>query len=203
MARLLRPVLTIVTTFALGTVFGPVLIAGAASLHQPEMHFGDETEASRLIKVYRANLKPYLVFTTIIGPDDGAECGYDPQVLFPDGIMEMAEARSEKRYSDYEGYYALDQWAKQQEDESWIAAITERIDQTMSPRKTEFLRRCIESTLFSDTCMAQVEVYGDRIERFPDEPRTQYHLAGGHEKEVICSYLDGVALKRGIEIPAR
>ena len=203
MKRCLRRFVAVALAFIVGAIFGPLLIAAVSSLHQPEVELGYQREATRLVEAYRANLRPNRLFLTIMAPQDGGECGYDPHELFPEGILEMAEAQSANRYSDYEGYYALDRWAIQQRDESWIAAITERIDQTMSPSKMEFLRRCIDSTLFSNICMEQVEVYGDRIERFPDEPRTQYHLAGGHEREVICSYLDGVALKRGIEIPVR
>lgn len=195
----------LVATFwlLLGAVFGPVAIAGIAALYEepPGMH--DTSEAVKLVDAYRDELPPFRLFLSLVPPDEGKACGYDPGKLFPSGIDEMANARKENRFSDFEGYYALERWAADLKDEAYIAEITSRIEQTMGRREMKFLRRCIQSTLFASACMRRVERYGDVVERFPDKMESFYFLASGHEQEVICTYLDAIAARRGLAVPKR
>lgn len=195
----MRTALTVLTTFAVGMFFGPVVIAAGSALHQPDPDDGwrTETEASKLVDAYQDHLEPMRLFLTIIPPEDGRECGYDPSKLFPESIMEMANARSADDFTDYEGYYALTRWAGEQNDKAYIMAIADKIDRTMPVWRQEFLRRCIDGTLFASFCMADVEHFGDKVERFPEKPY-DYLIAGGHEEEIICTYLDAVAAKRGV-----
>lgn len=203
MLKFAKRALLAVAIFAFGAIFGPLLIAGIAALHDDTLGMYEPSEATKLVEAYQSKLPPLRLFLTVEPPDEGKACGYEPSQLFPTGIDEMASARKEKRFSDYEGYYALEGWASDLKDKAFVAEITEKIEKTMDRREMEFLRHCIQSTLFSGVCMREVEKFGDRVERFPNEPRDWYFLASGHEQEVICTYLDAIAARRGLAIPKR
>ena len=191
--------------FAAGAVFGPIMVAAIAALDD-ELDYVPpaEDQAAKLIETYEANLPSGLFFTSIYREPHVKNCGYDETELFPEGLDEMLNARRKGRFSLFEGYEAIDVWARELRDMAYIAAITDKIRQEHSPYEIEFLRRCIQSTVFSHTCMKHVATFGDRVERFPDKPHEEWYFAGsGYEEEVICTYLDGVATRRGIAIPKR
>ena len=194
-------VLTVALLF--GAVFGPVIIALVAAAIEPETDsYGFPIESSKLIDAYQDRLPPRRIFLTIMPPDDGAECGYDPEIVFPDGMERMFEARQKGFYADYQGYYALDRWRGENRDRDWIEAIASKLGEQMSPFQAGFLRRCIESTLFADLCMKEVERFGDAVPRFSDDWRG-HTLVGGYEDRVVCTFVDGVAARKGITLADR
>ena len=189
--------------FIFGAVVGPVLIAGISALHDDEQGMYAESEASKLITAYQAKLPPGYLFRSMPLPDEGRKCGYDPRELFPDGIEEMAAARAQAQFSDYEGYYALEAWASDLKDKAWLAEIASEIDKSISRVEIEFLRRCIDATIFASVCMQRVDKFGDRVDRYPEVDRSAFYAASGFEQEVICTYLDAVAKRRGLPVPSR
>jgi hypothetical protein len=191
--------------FTMGALVGPILIAGGLSIFPggpADDAFGNEksVEASRLIDAYRARLPRGILFTSMIAPPNGKECGYDPDTVFPGGMSRMGRAWHDKIWVDYAGYYALNQWRWKSWDDAWISEITQQIGKDMSLSRIRFLRLCIESTVVSRTCMAEVEKYGDRVERFNKERENPYTIPGGHEDRVVCTYVDGVAARRGLPL---
>lgn len=203
MKKFIRTTAIIVGPLTVGAIFGPILIAAlAAALWPSTDRFGEPDEASKLVDAYQDRLEPGLLFLTILPPEDGAECGYRPDDVFPGGFDEMIEARRNRSYADYEGYRALDSWRSRNRDEDWIAAIATQIDEEMTPFEAGFLRRCIEATIFADMCMKRVEGYGNSLPRF-DGDWERYSLAGGDEDKVVCTFVDGVAARRGIALPDR
>lgn len=185
---------------AFGAVLGPVLIAAAGAAFAPAVdQYGTSLEAAKLVDAYRDRLPTGILFTSIVPPGDGAECGYEPDVVFPDGFMALTTARRTNSYANYEGYSVLNRWRIQNRDESWIRSITAELQNQMSPFKTGFLRRCIEATLFADMCMRRVEEFGDTVPRFPRSRETG--LPGeGIEDRIVCTFVDGVAARKGIPL---
>jgi hypothetical protein len=203
MKRAVRTGAIIAASVVVGAILGPVLFAVIGAIAAPaEGTGGRSIEANKLVDAYRNKLPPFRLFTTVVMPDDGAECGYDAGKVFPGGILAMMKARQANSYSDYEGYYALDQWRNRNQDEDWIDAIKAQISMEMSPFEAGFLRRCIESTVFSNLCMRQVEGFGDTVPRFSSK-REHFLIAAGDEDRVVCTFVDGVAARRGIPLSKR
>ncbi len=198
MRRYARSLAAILLSLTVGAIFGPVLIAGAAAaLGRGSDGFGPISEADRLVDAYRDQLPRGRLFLSIVASPDGEECGYDPEVVFPRGILAMQPEGRLDSYTDYRGYFELNGWRNERRDEAWIRAITTRIQAEMSDFRIGFLRRCIESTLFAGVCAKEVEQFGETVPRF-DRRRTSE--AQGSEDRVVCTFVDGVAARKGVPL---
>lgn len=203
MKRLLRLSAMAAVSAGVGAIFGPLLFAVIGAAIAPAKGLaGQPIEAGKLVDAYRDKLPPLQLFLTVEMPQDGMECGYDPEKVFPDGFSAMMKARQTNSYADYEGYYALDQWRNNNQDEDWIEEIKAEVAKEMSPFEAGFLRRCIQSTVFSNLCMKEVESFGDTVPRF-NSKREHYLIAAGDEDRVVCTFVDGVAARRGIPLSKR
>lgn len=203
---MVRKTIGMIAVFGAGTVLGPLLLAAISALDDETQGRipPDDDQATRLIDAYQANLPSGLLFTTIYREPHVKNCGYDESEIFPDWLNEMRDARANGRFSLYEGYEAIDRWARELQDMEFLAPVTQVIREEHSPFELEFLRQCIESTVLSGLCMKHVAKFGSRVDRFPEKPRDYWYYAGsGYEEEVICTYLDGVAVRRGIAPPKR
>lgn len=191
--------------FAIGALAGPVLIAGGLSL-VPSNSIDSPVdavkayEAERLINAYRARLPRGILFSSIVPPPYGKECGYDSKMLLPDTLGALAQNPQDRRWTDITGYYALNDWRSRSRDEAWISDITRQIADDMPLPRIKFLRMCIEATVFSRACMAEVAQYGDRVERFKKGRKNPGSIASGQEDRVVCTYVDGVAARRGLPL---
>lgn len=198
MLRFLR----IATVFTLGAVLGPIMIAafGAAAppKHMPVLS-AKEVEVGKLVEAYRARLPRGRLFLTIASPPDGAECGYEPETVFPGRMDAIGESQESDAWSDYEGYLALHSWRSDREGEEFITAVQDRMNDTMTRFEAGFLRRCIESTVASRFCSARIKAIGKTVERF-DPKRRNFALAGGHEDRVVCTFVDGIAARKGLKL---
>jgi hypothetical protein len=187
---------TIIFAVVIGAVFGPVAIAIAGATFAPaKSPNGYVVEAAKLVEAYQSNLEPGLLFLSIVPPEDGAECGYKADAIFPGGIL----ALNRQTYTDYEGYFVLDKWRNESRDKAWIRAITLQIDQRLSPFEAGFLRRCIQGTLFAKLCMDRVSGFGDTTPRFDRKEKTGVP-GDGNEDRVVCTFVDGVAARKGIPL---
>lgn len=185
--------------FGLGAVLGPlILAAGSAYIYTSEDDFGSD-EHGRLIDAYQDSLEPHRLFLSIIPPEDGAECGYNPDDVFPDSINGMASAFNNGSYASYSGYWALDEWRNKQRDEAYIAAIELEMSEEVSQFEAGFLRRCIEGTLFAEPCKRRIESFGKKIDRFGND-LPKIGPASGHEDAVVCGFVDGVAARQGVPL---
>ena len=194
--------LRLIVIFALGAILGPVLIAGIAAAMPP---FGNQllppkdAEIGKLVQAYRSQLPVGRLFMTVIPPPDGKECGYEPEKVFPGGWDSMIDSHRSGQFSDYAGYYALHKWREGSEDDGFIEAIREQLGKDLSRFESGFLGRCIQSTVFASQCMAKVEAIGAKVRRF-DPKRQSQTLAGGHEDNIVCLYVDGVAARHAIRL---
>ena len=94
---------------------------------------------------------------------------------------------------------ALDRWRSENSGEAWIRSITAEINTRFTPFEIGFLRRCIEGTLFAGLCMKKVERFRDIVPRFKRTHETEI-LAEGDEDRVVCTFVDGVAARKGIPL---
>jgi hypothetical protein len=185
----------------LGAILGPVLIAAFLSIMQdPDDPFASPGEASRLVDAYRERLPNRVLFHSVVAPENGKECDYDSDVIFPDVMKQMDVSASQHKFTYYSGYHVLDQWRNRSHDEEWIGAIVGAINQDMSNFEITFLRRCIEATVFSPICMSRVSAFGGKVPRF-DHQRSPDPFSGfGVEDQIVCTYVDGVAGQRGLPL---
>lgn len=187
------------TFFGLGMVVGPLVLAAGSAFISAWSRNSESVEVARLIDAYRDSLEPHRLFLTISSPDDGMECGYDPETIFPNGLRNAAQAFESGEYIPYSGYMALDRWRNEHRDDAYIAAIEQKMSQEVSEFEAGFLRRCIEGTLFADICKGKVESFGSKVDRFGrDLPKIGY--ASGHEDEVVCGFVDGTAARAGVPL---
>jgi hypothetical protein len=198
MRRHARSILAILLWLALGAVFGPVAIAGGAAAFRGSPDALDRvSEAEKLVDAYRDQLPRHVLFLTLAPPPDGEECGYQPEIIFPGGVQARYPQGRTDLYADYQGYLELDRWRRSRRDEAWIRAITATIHDRMSEFQIGFLRRCIQSTLFAGLCAKEVERIGDTVPRYG---RPRINEAEGFEDRVVCTFVDGVAARRGVAL---
>ncbi|MFL9841678.1 hypothetical protein ABS767_11945 [Sphingomonas sp. ST-64] len=182
-----------------GTVLGPVAVAAISALFPEQGPYGGSIEAQRLVEAYRNRLAPFRLFLTLTDPPNGEECGYEPEVLFPVLYIDARPVPDRAQIEQYlEAYEQLRVWKNFDEGERYVSDITMWIDKNVGPYEVAFLRRCIESTIVSPYCMNRVESFGNAVERFPKTDNEVRRRAKGIT--IVCSYLDGYALRRGLPI---
>jgi hypothetical protein len=180
---------------ATGAVFGPVLVAAAQSAMVEDSELAQANEASRLLEAYRSTLEPMLLLLTIEMPNP-ADCGYDQREdLLPfDGSAE----------EEWRAYLYLDHWRMGTQNGSYLYAVSEYLDTRTTAFEAAFLRRCIETTVFASVCAKEVKalVAGKRRSaNTPAPPEPTFESA--HEDRIICTFLDGIAARRGIPLAER
>jgi hypothetical protein len=66
----------------LGAIFGPILVAAVTTVtSEPDTFPGSSVEASRLVQAYCERLPHLRLFTSVVAPENGEECGYKSQVV--------------------------------------------------------------------------------------------------------------------------
>lgn len=205
MPRTATRILSAVGLVLAGAILGPVAFAAASAAwvaKEDRSPMNRRNEAELLVNAYRSRLPVRIFFLTVMQPENGKECGYNPEQIFPNAFDELAEGQRGKRYTDYVGYWVLDHWRDETQGEEWLTAVTQELDDDLSDFEAGFLRRCIEATIFSPMCMSRVAAYGDRVQRF-DHKRPASPMRGfGIEDQIVCTYVDGVAARRGIKVPS-
>ena len=183
----------------IGAIFGPLIIAVVSagfSANRSAEPWGSD-EASRLVNAYRERLPAGRLFLSLPHSEDGRECGYSPEQVFPDMSL------NNDRFTDYGGYWYMDQWRNSTRDAEYISAITQSVDDDLSEFEAGFLRRCIESTLFSALCMEGVSGRDDKVKRHV-HGRSAFPLLGyGVEDQIVCTFVDGVAARQGLSLVDR
>lgn len=205
-----------VALIALGVVVGPLaMTAGVSAWSARKADPGDEPgglqrrEVADMVAVYLTQQQVRqrgMILHQIVPPGDGAECGYDPDTVFPGGIDALGKIQKDKSYVDYAGYFWLNRARVQTAGDAIHAAIVERLATGMSRFEAEFLRRCMGSALYGDLCFAEVDrrfldAYG-ALDYQKARVNSDY-LLFGHEREAICTFVDGVAARRGIPLAKR
>jgi hypothetical protein len=145
------------------------------------------------------------MFTRVPTPY-GKECGYDPDQVLPDADDAFASARRTKSYVDREGYFWLHRWRNEAQGRAVHNAISAELTKSLSRFQAAFLRRCMQGTLASNLCYDKI---GDLVDRayskidYPKALTQSDFMLFGHEDDVVCSFVDGVAARRGIPLAKR
>lgn len=192
-----------VAVFGFGAIAGPVLIAAASAAYWADDYdVGVKwQETGRLLASYQNELKQvgYLNLS-LVSPDNGKECGYDSKKIFPNMDDDSRQLKPDDNFNYYNGYLVLDNWKYDNIDEEWRSAVGQSIINDMNSFQIGFLRRCIEATAFSSMCMKQVARYTNRIKQFDHDRPSNPYFGYGVEKQIICTYVDGVAARLGVPL---
>lgn len=187
-----------------GALLGPVVFAaigaavGTSQKTYPLVSKG--AVAFRLVEAYRARLPRGRLFTSVDAPKDGRECGYENAKVFPGAMDQFGVSARTNRFTYYSGYWVLDHWRNDNRNAEWVDGIGQAIAEDMSAFEIDFLRRCIEATAFAPICMKKVAQYGNTVSHF-NRPQTPSPLLGyGSEDQIVCTYVDGVAARRGVPL---
>lgn len=182
---------------AAGALLGPVVFAGigaALAVSDPEDYPTKWQETQRLVEAYRARLPRGRLYTTIASPQNGVECGYNVAAIFPDVYSES------RQFGYWNGYQALDHWRDMNWKRQRIEEFGEAIGADMNEFEVVFLRRCIEATVLQPLCMAKIAGYSDRVSRSDHLRATSLFEGYGYEDQIVCTYVDGVAARRGVPL---
>jgi hypothetical protein len=190
----------------LGTVFGPVILAAAASRYDASL---DEdggrghhaAEAVKLVDAYLDQVRDPGVYLVDLPNLPKEICGYERERIFPRGPVNLLDRERTDRL-DVLGRVALENWARQYRLVEARSDTAQRIMQHMSPFETGFVRRCMETTLFERSCFDRVET----VLKLPARPRPRTPLDeadSGLEDHVMCNYVEGIAARKGISNAAR
>ncbi len=202
-----------VALLAIGTVTGPILIAVVTAALSETYESETEAEAAPpesafvysrgetadlLFRAYEPHRPPPLLRTDVDIPRTSywADCGY-PQELDGDPRLLTSDMRV-VRDAPRPGQAALTAAFAQLRLADQERATIERLDRATSTFSAVFLRRCIESTLARNYCVAEVTA---RLEGDPWERYGHGELPA--ERKVRCQLLDGVAARNGLELADR
>ena len=194
----------------IGAILGPVLFATIAASLPPTGDWANMSAAevrNREIGLMmdaleqRQKQSNYITRYSTIPPPDGKECGYDPDRVLPGKFDQLLKARTAKKYTDYLGYWALNRWRSDLIDESIEAAIRDRVK--IDRFEAGFLRRCIQQTSFSGVCADRVNDLRQKAYAGVDRKAARVEngsMLFGHEDNVVCSFIDGVAARKGLPL---
>lgn len=189
---------------ALGTVFGPLIVALGLAVIFADLEpnpLNPRSEAERLLAMFRDEEKNRIVMYRTSMPPDGAECGYDPSELFPE---DFTESLMEKRFSPHSGYMLLHQWRRDTKWAEFNADLAEALEAKRSSIEIGFLRRCVSWTLARSVCMEHIDglvrSVGKDVGFHNDQTRKSPFFGYGTENSVVCLYADGVAARQGLSL---
>lgn len=192
MKRAIGKLALVATIFLLGGLSLPVLIAAGGAAFTSKNKEDRFFEARRLIAVYQTHLPRNILFLSI-NSDGGASCGYDPEKLAP----ETTSKADRERYTDeLMASITGERWWVEEQDDIWLSDIADRISNSNSAFTVSFLRRCIEGTALRPLCISHVSQLDQGVEYSPKKLDLRRAIA----KRAYCTFVDGVAAKRGIPL---
>ena len=196
--RPFRWLLTVALIFAAGMALGPVLLAAADGLARPSDEQERRAQAWALLATFDAPddhlSMPYIDFDAPI-----RDCGYTREALFGSPTPPIVEGRA---WTPYSGYLDLFAWQGQQRRRAVEAARANILYQDLRAFQLAFLDDCMRSTAFSGLCAGYVRQVlesggGLSSNAMPSgAPRFDQR----REERTICTYLDGLAARRGLRL---
>jgi len=188
---------------AIGAVIGPILSAlWAATLASPPPPGSERVEGTpawNLLEAYRAQLPPVHLLLTIALPPDGEECRYERSAVFEhkDDVLEVY-GTPQDRWSAYKGYDALNRWKNERIDARYLERVARHIALNSSAFSATFLANCIRNTVLRSLCVRYTE---DLLRERPwfgkATPMPPRSFDAPVEAATLCTYLDGLAARRG------
>lgn len=199
--RLLGAALLIVATIILTPLLygvGKGLLAGTSEDER-------RSQAFALLTAYRDHWPPPVMMATLDTETAIRDCGYSSETLFV--LDQSREDARAGRWTPRDGY--MDIWFARSRE--WRRLLDElrivRLSEGTSAFSSEFLRVCIRQSLFAPLCASQVGLILASADLDPANgnawPRNQPRPDQSRETRNICTYLDGIAARRGLPLAAR
>lgn len=192
--------LRIVAFLVTGAIFGPLLLAVLAGLHPEEPW---NPIAPHLLAEYDARVPSSGLTSPGWSISDSRKCGYDPDALFTREDRDRDYPRNwqwtpARGYRFMGGYHS---WFRQ------IAVDDRRSSQLhgeISNFSGRFLLACMRGTVFAPLCAQRT---GALLGKWKSGDATATLAAGSLNEagtaETLCTYLDGVAARRGLPLAKR
>ena len=198
--RLLGAVLLIVATI----VLAPLLYGVGKGLFADSSEGGRRAQSVALLDAYRDHWPPPLFLSSINFRAAIDDCGYDAETLFG---PEEGDSGRNGVWTPYGGHFDL--WIARSQD--WSRRLDElrmsRLEAETSAFSSEFLRICIRQSLFASVCAGRVRAIlsaGDLDTGNGNAwPRNQGRPDQSRQTRNICTYLDGLAARRGLPLATR
>jgi len=195
----IRPVAACGALFALGAIFGPVILATARSLPASVDEDDRFAAAYRLIGAYDEHY-PQLVMSSVDHDAAVFDCGYQPETLFGRDYRVLS-----RDWTVYRGYFDLTLW-RSRKFRLWLdERRAAYLRQQLSAFATVFLHDCIRSTLFASVCGRRVRLVLERGGHLSTHvvPSGVPEPNQSREDRTICTYLDGLAARNGQSLASR
>lgn len=198
--RAIATIAALAGMFGLGALLGPLAAIAIASLGTPDNERQIMAAALRLMTAFddRYPAEPSLYSIEFDG--DVTDCGYDVDLV---GQAEPFDPFGQT-WTPYTGYFDLTHWRSDDWRREAERRRVEFVARQLSPFELTFLSRCIGETAFADLCGEKVRNLLDsgnrlRSDSMPaDEPRYEQP----RQNRTICTYLDGLAARRGQPLSA-
>lgn len=169
-------------------------------LPEQERHTARRANARRLLDLFDAR-HPVRAFSD---PDKmpGDECGYSPGLLEAAPRVRLPDGRKRPSVA-VNGYWYLVEASLARQERQAADLRADALAKELGDFRLSLLSNCINRTIFADQCEARI---GNMLAHLGmRDPRDASGSQGGPvndrvESDVMCSYLDGVAARRGFRL---
>ena len=196
--RRLRQLLIVVLIFAAGMVLGPVLLAAADGLARPSDAQERRAQAYALLKAFD-DRDPQVSMASMDWDMFIRDCGYTTETLFGSPTPPLVEGQA---WTPYSGYFDLFLWQGRQFGTAAEAARADVLFRSLSTFQLAFLGDCMRGTAFSGLCAGYVRQVLESGGGLSSNamPRGAPRFDQRREERTICTYLDGLAARRGLPL---
>ena len=199
--RLLGAALLIAATI----VLAPLLYGVGKGLLADSSEGARREQSAALLGAYRDHWPPQIWLSSINLEGAVRECGYSGETIFDSN--QRRELWRQGQWTHQDGY--MDLWLERSQD--WRRRLDElrmaRLDVETSAFSSEFLRVCIRQSLFASVCAGRIRAILAAGDLDPDNgdawPHGQPPPDQSRLTRNICTYLDGLAARRGLPLAAR
>ena len=199
---IVRRLLTVTTVIGLTILLAPLGFAASNGLMASHDDADRSMQAYRLLQAFREHhpdAPPHI--TQFDG--DIEDCGYRREQLFAPGDR-LPRDGGDERWTPYLGYWDLFIWRGRQWDREVEGRLLHILRERTGAFSSEFLQTCMRHSLFASLCARRVGAIlaaggwrgGGAA---PDGQRLDQSV----QNRTICTYLDGLAARRGHSVANR
>ena len=210
---MIRKIGLVIGIFGLGVVLGPILLALVAGVFASSDDNSRWRQTYNLLQAYD-EYRPQLSMHGGDWEPDIADCGYRRDMVYDarDNLVAMEHRGTgpapyrDVSWTPYSGHFALHGWRTRQFESRVETLRTDFLRNRFGRFSAIFLARCVRHSVAATLC-------ADRVGKALDEagllspnsgPTSRSgFLDGNRESQVICTYLDGLAARRGHPLAER
>ncbi len=198
----LRKIVILAGVFVSGTFLGSLALAALGALEAPDDEFSRRNHAYDVLDAFDARARAGVAMNSSM--DFGgavSDCGYDPDRLFgPELSLAVGQA-----WTPYTGYFDLTIWQRNEFSQEVARRRAEHLSRHLGAFELVFLDRCIRSTLFAGQCALRVHrlLETGNLRSRNSMPASGPRFVQSRRDRTICTYLDGLAARKGLPLSAR